>query len=784
MFDVRPVDNFGQLDWERIENVGARKTRDIQDVKMISRTADCQIIILGKLFQSDRLPFSYEIPESILEQVEAWKIEKFIKRNEDFRRKPRNEEPEAMRVKASESQSKIISEGCSRKETCERKFSIPILSRRKNFFYFTNAAIGVFLIFGILSYAGKGIGVKNNATEAGDQAYQDFNSAIQGMKAMDFEKSSVSFKSAFENFSRASDEISSLGDFAVDVSRFVPIASKVSSGKSLAEAGKNLAEAGNSLNIVAKELIMFKDTKFSNEKKTFLEILSNTERELKNINSYLLSTREHLDKINVDDLPEDKKLKFVSLKSKLPEISTIVSSFINNSQIFIDLLGGNGPRKYLFLFQNNQEIRATGGFIGSYGLLDISRGRIRNFFIDGIFNPDGQLVEKVVPPLPIQKISAAWSLHDSNWFPDFPKSARKAIVFYEKTGGPTADGVITFTPEVMRKLLEITGPIEMPEYEVTLDANNFIEKTQMEVEVEYDKEENNPKKILADLATVIMDRLFSSLDAATIARTMDAFMSGLEQKHILIYSSNPDLEKIISERGWSGEIINTPKDYLSVVNTNINGFKTDGVIDEKIQHTAEIQADGSIIDTVEITRHHNGGNTQYQWWNGVNANYLRVYVPQGSELLAVEGQTREFVTSPLDYDALRFRRDPDVEAEEKNGKLDDYTGVRTYEDSGKTVFANWTYVSPQETIVIKYRYLLPFRLNINSSSRPADSYSLLAQKQSGSIGSQFKEKITFPQKYSIIWKYPDLVIDNGAVNLETDLKTDKFIGLTFSEKND
>ncbi|HBR71803.1 MAG TPA: hypothetical protein DEA27_03310, partial [Candidatus Moranbacteria bacterium] len=32
-------------------------------------------------------------------------------------------------------------------------------------------------------------------------------------------------------------------------------------------------------------------------------------------------------------------------------------------------------------------MRATGGFIGTYGLLDISNGHVRDFFIDGIFNP-------------------------------------------------------------------------------------------------------------------------------------------------------------------------------------------------------------------------------------------------------------------------------------------------------------------------------------------------------------------------------------------------------------
>jgi len=443
----------------------------------------------------------------------------------------------------------------------------------------------------------------------------------------------------------------------------------------------------------------------------------------------------------------------------------------------------------LFLFQNNQEMRATGGFIGSYGVMDIFNGRINKFFIDGIFNPDGQLREKVVPPVPIQKISAAWSLHDSNWFPDFPVSAEKAIWFYEKTGGPTVDGIITMTPNVMEKLLEVSGPIDMLEYEVTIDKDNFLEEVQNEVEVEYDKELNQPKKILADLAPKILDAIFNSKKVSSVVKTLDILMESLNEKQLLLYSRNYEIEKKISEEGWSGEILSTDKDYLSVINSNINGFKTDGVIDETIEHQAEIEDDGSIVDSVIITRKHNGGDEKYDWLNKVNANYMRVYVPKGSRLLSVEGQTREFNSPPLDYKALNFKRDPQVEAEENSIETDEESGTRIYEDAGKTVFANWVYVSPKEETVIRYTYLLPFKISMNESDKPADTYSLLAQKQSGSLGSKINSSIIYPQKYKLVWSYPENLTKDGVdlsmtskLKIKTSLEKDKFIGAVFSNK--
>ena len=215
-------------------------------------------------------------------------------------------------------------------------------------------------------------------------------------------------------------------------------------------------------------------------------------------------------------------------------MNTSLKNFLDYSQIFLDVLGYNGPRKYLFLFENNQEMRPTGGFIGSYGILDIGNGRVKKLFVDDIYNPDGQLKARVIPPAPIQKMSAVWTMHDANWFPDFPTSAEKVAWFYEKTGGPTVDGVIAITPELLQDLLKVTGPIDMPEYGKTIDADNFTEVTQQEVEVDYDKDLNQPKKFVADLTPKILDKVMSERGLVPMMNTLKAFNTALSEKHLLL----------------------------------------------------------------------------------------------------------------------------------------------------------------------------------------------------------------------------------------------------------
>lgn len=839
MFDIRPVDETGDLDWKKIKKIKKRvelkekggqweieiknkKEEPFQSFEKIpfkdywkKFPKKPEVYKWGKKIKSDDLPVLnkssyqpkkqeelvyfkkiYETPQKEdlkKNQLESREINEIASQNNSERKVEAENQMEHTYedVKRAFHDFEYAGEEFTRKKIdfnfrdifVPAKFAFSLNPKKTAFAFGIISFLIAFLVGGV-SFGFKGIKIKGEVLGVSQEGYSELNLAIENIKSQNFESSNLAFENSYKKFSIASENLDEIGRSFIEISRFLPFSSKLSSGKNLVEAGKHISTAGKSLSKIAKTIKSIENPFGEKDKNiSLLEIFKTTEKDIRIVNDELKEVEKNIKKVNIADLPEDKQKQFISLGEKLPDINQTVSDFLVNSEVFVDLLGGNGPRKYLFLFQNNHEMRATGGFIGSYGLLDISDGRVRNFFIDGIFNPDGQLQEKIVPPKPIQKISAAWSLHDSNWFPNFPTSAKEAIVFYEKTGGPTVDGVITLTPTMIQKLLEITGPIEMKEYDVTIDSKNFIEKTQYKVEIDYDKEENKPKKILSDLAPIILDKIFNTSNSENIAKTIGAISSGLSEKHILLYFENQKLQEIISKKNWTGEILDAQKDYLSVINSNINGYKTDGVIDETITHSTEIQNNGEIINTVQISRYHKGGNFDYEWWNKVNANYMRVYVPLGSKLLEVQGQTRETVKEPLDYLALGFRRNSLIEKEENSMITDEKSGTKIYEENGKTVFANWTYVSPKETMEIKYKYLLPFKINNFSQNKPADSYSLLVQKQSGSIGSKLFSNISFPKNFNVIWNYPEyLTKENSNLEIETDLKTDKFFGLVFTKE--
>jgi hypothetical protein len=650
----------------------------------------------------------------------------------------------------------------------------------------TFLAAGILLIVGL---AGTVFVMQVSASKARilhdtESGMQSLVQAMEAVKSKQYDESARSFSNARQSFESASDMLSWWGGPLLYLTRYVPGLSQVSSGKHAIEAGKHFADAGQPVVLLVQNAIVSKEAYAQGEKVSLLNFLAQAKEPLRQAKDSLGLAEKELALVRLHDLPPEKRDQFMTARTSLPTLLHFLSGFEKNELLIEELLGSNGPRIYLFLLQNNHELRATGGFIGTYALIDIHQGVIRRFFVDGIFNPDGQLKENIIPPKPIQKISAGWSLHDSNWFPDFPTSAEKAISFYEKTGGATVDGVITLTPTIMQSLLAVVGPIALPQYGIVVDADNFIPVLQEQVEVKYDKELNQPKQVLADLTQALIEKVFDLQNKETLGRIAEAFVKGLNEKHMLLYMRHTETQRLIDEVGWSGRVLDTPKDYLSVIHSNINGYKTDGVIDEVIEHKAAIEDDGSIIDTVKITRTHRGGDTPYDWWNKVNADYVRLYVPKGSELLFSQGTTWEFPAEPLDYARLGFKEDADVRREERAMTVDQKTGIRISEDADKTVFGAWAYVSPQESVTLTFQYRLPFRIGKEALTRGGViSYSTLFQKQSGSPGSKLISSLSHPESLEVIWQTePNLVPYGREWRRETDLKTDVFQGVVFEHK--
>lgn len=631
---------------------------------------------------------------------------------------------------------------------------------------------------------------------ATDSAVKQLQEARLSASQFSFLEASEKFEQAGQAFAAAGQLIENQFGIAANALSFLPlVGEKVDAATGLLEAGRDLSSAASS---ISQGVSVFTDENhFLAEEPTSYK-LEYLLVHWQDARPYLKAADRKLEDVDTDLLPEDIGVQVKSLQDYMPGMIAYSDSLQALMEPLLTMLGHESMQRYLVLFQNNTELRATGGFMGSLALVDLDRAEIENIEIPGggPYDFQGTLFENYQSPRALQLINPRWELQDANWFFDWPTSAVKVATLYEKAGGPTVDGVIAINTNVLQKLLEFTGPISFEEYDTEISAENFREILQNHVEFEYDEELNQPKKIIGDLAPKMLERL-KNLEPEELLTAGSLISESLNENDILIHHEDEEVANAFSGLGWAGEVEETDSDYLAVVHTNLAGGKTDAVIQDTFDLTVHIDEKDQTTNTLTITRKHTGEK-------GVpligvrNVDYLRVYVPLGSQLIEASGfeqPPRDLFEKP-NQDWLV---DEDLDASQGRFALHHDSQTEIYQESGKTVFANWVQVDPGQTVEIKLVYKTP--LNIKKYELPTKEsswtdwftgataeapeklrlYSLYWQKQSGVWSPEMSVNINYPQAWEAHSK-PGITaeISPGLWSAEAVMKGDSVWSVLFN----
>ncbi|HNU95923.1 MAG TPA: DUF4012 domain-containing protein [Candidatus Magasanikbacteria bacterium] len=626
-----------------------------------------------------------------------------------------------------------------------------------------------------------------NSTE-GFMALQDSASAIV---SADLQNAQYSITEALQKFNEAVNEIQS-HRILQTIAKNVPLVkTEVQSRQNIILAGQKLA-LGNTYLI--KGIVESSDNELSPLKRlnTLAEHLNFA------IPNYENAFTD-LEKVDFTVLPVEYQAPFKDFKIIFSDLLQDLKSISDLSRNINEIFGGYGSRRYLLVFQNEAELRPTGGFIGSFAVLEVKNGEIISLDIPpgGSYDLQGQLSVLVEPPAPLLLSNKRWEFQDANWFPDFKTSAEKMLWFYRHSRSVTLDGVIAVNSSVLKRLITLVGPISDEQRNLVLDEKNILTSLQEVVEEGEEKKINKPKQILSDIGPQILSSLFSLKPENTLALLFNLNES-LSQKEIQAYFTAPSLQQTIESFNWGGRIIKTPddRDYLMVVNTNIQGQKSDASIKQKVHHQSLIEKDGSIINVVTITKNHIGQSGQ-KFYGQTNIDYIRLYVPEGSQLISAEGFTwpdEKYFRAP----AKNATKDLDLQNIEIELGYDENSGTRITREFGKTVFGNWLITEPGTTNSVQFIYRLPFRLfnpdSLSEKNRTFTSliipqkrisqYQILVQKQSGS-NTSFESQVIYPAGWNSV--YSDGENSNLALNghfvSETVLKNDKLWSLIMEQSN-
>lgn len=307
-----------------------------------------------------------------------------------------------------------------------------------------------------------------------------------------------------------------------------------------------------------------------------------------------------------------------------------------------DLFGGT-KKTYLVLFQNEQELRPTGGFIQAAAVVTFSEGRLISSQVFSSYDVDSLVSGTVAPPddLPRFLGEQQWYFRDSNWNPDFTQSAAKASWFMSKAAGGKIDGVMALTLDSTGDLIDSLGPLEIVEHNEVVTSKNL--DALMEHHSEKVLLNNSDEK---DYPVLIMEKLLEKIKTAQPEK-IDGFLAAvhtnLEEKDLLITSTDDVVEDLFSTLGWNGSLVKPecPIQFSSEVctvdtiaqvaaNTGVN--KANYYLEEEIDHTVELLP--GVAQHTRIIRIENTADIN-AWPKGDYRAYYRFYLNANAEVSEV-----------------------------------------------------------------------------------------------------------------------------------------------------
>ncbi len=453
--------------------------------------------------------------------------------------------------------------------------------------------------------------------------------------------------------------------------------------------------------------------------------------------------------LNLTALSDGPYARFIPL---LEELDPFLPTAVRALGLLRDLLpqagtliGAEVPRRYLLLGQNNFELRATGGFLGSMGVMTVERGQIADLDYRRSYDWDNPNREKMQPPYPYVRYMrfGAWFIRDANWYADFPTSARMVEEFWQRDGHGPVDGVIAVDLYAVQDLLEALGPVEVPGYGVSIGGSNALETL-------WEGYRRDPG-FLPALTSAVAGRLQGPdlLQPERLLALLQTLGRALEEKHILLYFNDPTLEAAVVRAGWGGALRDDPGDFLMVVDSDFSYAEVNRFIEQEIVYWVTLDHGLKVREsTVTLTyRNHfdrwGSAETREQFggacfdpqtedlevFPGCYGDYIRLYLPRGSRFIRAEG-------------------------------FDD--GMEYREESGRTCIAGYVRILPGEERTVSVTYVPP-------AGPVGGQYRLTLQKQPGTAALPVRVEV------QVVGSTP------AEASLQTDLRTDRVISAVWQE---
>lgn len=374
-----------------------------------------------------------------------------------------------------------------------------------------------------------------------------------------------------------------------------------------------------------------------------------------------------IEKIDPNRYPEN--FQGYQIKSNLIKAQELITEgykFVQNGKPILSkvswLLGKDNPRKYLMIFQNDGELRPSGGFWTAYSTLTIKNGKVTPGNASNIYDLDDKIASRVPAPRLIKSyhINVPYlNLRDSNLSPDFPTDAQIFLEKYTKVMGnkDKFDAVIAIDTNLLVDMVKVLGKLDTRVGTFTAEPDkrcNGCPQVIYEMQWMSGRPRNYIEPNRKDFMNPLMSSLLANImgsEKSKMALIVEALLKNVNEKHVLAYFPDPEMQKIGNMANVTGKIVDVDKniDYIHLNDTNFASAKSNIFITQKIKHDITIK-DGIAEHKISVTYDNPAPASNCNLEKGdlcLNAaqyrNLFRFYVPIGSKLIKMTGSEVEAV---------------------------------------------------------------------------------------------------------------------------------------------
>jgi len=380
--------------------------------------------------------------------------------------------------------------------------------------------------------------------------------------------------------------------------------------------------------------------------------ISNAEGVLIHAQYFINDIQMQMSQVSIKDLPisTTQKTELSSVMTLMPKVQDYITQGQGLIGIVAWLLGVDHARHFLVQTMDNGELRPGGGFTGMYGLLTIQNGRMAPFSLQDVTELDyagnGMELGRQAPPQYSSWMKFGyWGLRDANLSGDFPTTARLAMQVFQEEGGGPVDGNIALTPTVIAHVLDVIGPIKVPQYNETITAQNLEDKLhyyqqdfgaiRLQRQITGTNNAATRKAFTSLLGHLLLDKVRHE-PVKVLVKIMQNAVKDIQSRDLEIYFTNPLAESWMVQHGYSGGMNTFAKqDGFMVVQSNISISKASQYVHTTEQDNVSFDAQGGAYHNLTITLNYKQTGPVYGY--DTYADYIRVYAPANAQLLGGDG---------------------------------------------------------------------------------------------------------------------------------------------------